>query len=102
MTTMPRPVLLLMFRMKKPEPKLFRVEPQLANRTIASALRQWLPGKSWSDIRRLLKTRHVTVSGNLCLDEGRRLKEQEVVKLLPQPAAAPPQEDDVRIRFLDA
>ncbi|MBI3863672.1 MAG: RluA family pseudouridine synthase [Planctomycetia bacterium] len=88
--------------MKSSEAKTFRVEPNLANQTIAAALRRWLPGKSWSDIRRLLATRHVTVSGNLCLDEGRRLKEQEVVKLLAQPAAAPPKEEDVRIRFLDA
>lgn len=87
---------------KKPESQSFRVEPKQANQTIGAALRQWLPGKSWSDIRQLLALRHVMVSGNLCLDEGRRLKEQEVVKLLAQPATAPPKEVDVRIRFLDA
>jgi 23S rRNA pseudouridine1911/1915/1917 synthase len=88
--------------MKEKDARLFRVAPAQVNLTIAAALRQWLPGKSWSDVRRLLSSRHVTVSGNLCLDEGRRLKEEEVVKLLPHPAAAPPREEDVRIRFLDA
>ncbi|MGE5193326.1 MAG: hypothetical protein ACM3U2_12595, partial [Deltaproteobacteria bacterium] len=88
--------------MKQKDAQVFRVAPRQANLTIAAALRQWLPGKSWSDVRRLLSSRHVTVSGNLCLDEGRRLKEEEVVKLLPHPAAAPPREEDVRIRFLDA
>src|SRR5262245_10544597 len=88
--------------MKENDARLFRVAPGQVNLTIAAALRQWLPGKSWSDVRRLLSSRHVTVSGNLCLDEGRRLKEEEVVKLLAHPAAAPPQEEDVRIRFLDA
>ena len=88
--------------MKEKDAQLFRVAPAQVNLTIAAALRQWLPGKSWSDVRRLLSSRHVTVSGNLCLDEGRRLKEAEVVKLLPHPAAAPPREGDVRIRFLDA
>jgi 23S rRNA pseudouridine1911/1915/1917 synthase len=82
--------------------QVFHVEPRQANLTIAAALRIWLPGKSWSDVRRLLSSRHVTVNGNLCLDEGRRLKEKEVVKVLAQPAAAPPREEDVRIRFLDA
>jgi 23S rRNA pseudouridine1911/1915/1917 synthase len=88
--------------MKENDARLFRVAPEQVNLTVAAALRKWLPGKSWSDVRRLLSSRHVTVSGNLCLDEGRRLKEQEVVKLLAHPAAAPPKEEDVRIRFLDA
>lgn len=91
-----------MGRMSDKEPQVFRVAPGQVNLTITAALRQWLPGKSWSDLRRLLSSRHVTVSGNLCLDEGRRLKEEEVVKLLAHPAAVPPKEDDVRIRFLDA
>jgi 23S rRNA pseudouridine1911/1915/1917 synthase len=90
-----------MARMKDKESQLFRVEPGQVNLTVAAALRQWLPGKSWSDVRRLLSSRHITVSGNLCLDEGRRLKEQEIVKVLAHPAAAPPREEDVRIRYLD-
>ncbi len=91
-----------MGRMSEKESQIFRVEPGQANLTIAAALRSWLPGKTWSDVRRLLSTRLVTVSGNLCLDEGRRLKEQEVVKILLQPAAAPPKEEDVRIRYIDS
>jgi 23S rRNA pseudouridine1911/1915/1917 synthase len=83
------------------EPKLFRVAPAQVNHTLAQALRAWIPGKSWSELRRLVQSRHVTVSGNLCVDESRRLKLEEVVKLLPHPAAAPPREDDVRIRHLD-
>lgn len=91
-----------MGRMSEKDSQVFRVEPQQVNLTIAAALRHWLPNKSWSDVRKLLSGRHVTVSGNLCLDEGRRLKEEEVVKLLAHPAAAPPREDDVRIRYIDA
>ena len=95
-------VLLFMGRMSDKDSQNFRVGPRQVNLTIGAALRVWLPGKSWSEIRRLLKSRHVTVSGNLCLDEGRRLKQDEVVKLLVHPAAVPPQQEDVRIRFLDA
>lgn len=42
------------------------------------------------------------VDGNLCLDEGRRLRGTEVVKVLAHPAAAPPQEHDVKLRYVDA
>ncbi len=84
------------------ESQVFRVQARQVNHTIGAALREWLPGKSWSEVKRLLSRRHVTVSGNLCLDEGRRLKEDEVVKLLVHPAASPPKQEDIRIRFLDA
>jgi 23S rRNA pseudouridine1911/1915/1917 synthase len=80
----------------------FRVAPEQVNLAITAALRQWLPGSPWSEVQKLLRSRRVMVSGNLCLDEGRRLKADEVVKLLEHSAAPPPQEEDVRIRYLDA
>ena len=95
-------VLLFMGRMSDKESRVFRVHARQVNQTIGAALREWLPGTSWSEVKRLLATRHVSVSGNLCLDEGRRLKVDEVVKLLAHPAAVPPKQEDVRIRFLDA
>src|SRR5437867_2791916 len=80
----------------------FRVPVELAGQTLAAALRRWLPGRSWDQVRRLVQSRRVFVSGNLCLDAARRLKEDEVVKLLPDPAAAPPTQEDVKIRYIDA
>lgn len=82
--------------------KNFHVTRDQAQQTLALALRQWLPGQSWSQVRRLLQSRQVMVNGNLCLDAGRRLKAAEVVKVLSQPAAPVPQDSDVRIRYLDA
>ncbi|MCY2969021.1 MAG: RluA family pseudouridine synthase [Planctomycetota bacterium] len=87
--------------MSAPTAQIFHVPPELAGQTITSALRHWLAGQSWSDVRGLLRARHIQINGNLCLDEGRRLKEAEVVKILPHSAAAPPSEDDVRIRYID-
>ena len=81
--------------------KIYRVLPRQVDQTIAAALREWLPGKSWSEVRRLLTTRQVTINGNLCADAGRRLRLTDVVKLLAQSAAPPPSELDVRIRYLD-
>jgi 23S rRNA pseudouridine1911/1915/1917 synthase len=87
--------------MSKPASQNFHVQPEQSNQTLAAALRSWLPGKSWSDAQRLVRTRHVMVNGNLCLDAGRRLKPKEVVKVLEHPAAPPPDESDVRIRYRD-
>jgi 23S rRNA pseudouridine1911/1915/1917 synthase len=82
-------------------PQIFRVLPAQENQTIAAALRHWLPGKSWGEIRRLMEGRHVLVSGNLCVDAGRRLNLQDVIKVLDEPTAAPPKAEDIRIRHLD-
>jgi 23S rRNA pseudouridine1911/1915/1917 synthase len=81
--------------------ELFRVLPRQVDQTVAAALRAWLPGKSWSEVRRLLKSRRVTVNGNLCVDAGYRLRLVDVVKLLPHSLTPPARENDVRIRYLD-
>ncbi|MCE5302065.1 MAG: RluA family pseudouridine synthase [Planctomycetaceae bacterium] len=80
---------------------VFRVLPRQVGQTVAAALRQWMPDRSWSQVRALLKARRVMLSGNLCTDVDARLRLVDVVKILPHPIAAPPQETDVRIRYLD-
>jgi 23S rRNA pseudouridine1911/1915/1917 synthase len=81
--------------------RLFRVLPRQVDQTVSAALREWLPGQAWSEVRRLLKSRRVTINGNLCVDAGRRLRLTDVVKLLPQSLPPPPDELDVRIVYLD-
>jgi hypothetical protein len=80
---------------------IFRVLPRQVDQTLAAALRQWMPGASWNAVRKLLKARRVMLSGNVCVDPARRLKLHDVVKVLAHPAAPPPREEDVRIRYLD-
>lgn len=87
--------------MQQPAEQIFRVLPRQVNLPIATVLRQWLPDQAWSQIHRLLKTRRVMVSGNLCTDSGRRLTLHDVVKVLPHSAAPPPSEETVRIRYID-
>ncbi len=87
--------------MSRVTPQIFHVAPDEIEQTLASLLRQRIEGKSWSELRRLIRSRHVLVDGNLCLDAGRRLKPGEVVKLLEYPTAPPAREDDIRIRYLD-
>jgi 23S rRNA pseudouridine1911/1915/1917 synthase len=83
------------------EGEVFRVLPRQVDGTISAALREWLTGKSWSEVRRLLKTRRVTINGNLCMDAGRRLRLTDVVKVLAHSAAPPPDEMDIRVLYLD-
>lgn len=56
---------------------------------------------SWSQVQKLVRSRHVLIHGNICTDVARRLKDGEVVKVLEAAAAAPPKADDVRVVYLD-
>lgn len=81
---------------------VFTVPPEGAKSTLAGALRQFLPGESWGNIRRLIHARRVLVNGNPAVDVGRRLKAGEVVTVLAQSAPPPPAENQVRIVYHDA
>lgn len=65
-------------------------------------MRKHLPGQlSWSQVRKLLKDNKVTIGGALCVDEGRRLSNGEVVAIRERPVPPPPTADDVRIVYVD-
>ncbi|HEX7450524.1 MAG TPA: RluA family pseudouridine synthase [Pirellulales bacterium] len=87
--------------MPPPAFKNFRASYADAQQTLAAFLRRHVPDRSWSEVRRLIRSRQVLVDGNLCLDAGRRLRGTEVVKLLDNPTAPPARADDVRVRYLD-
>src|SRR4051812_22615406 len=87
--------------MPPPDVKVFHVTEEQAQQTLLTLLRQWLPNESWSKVRKLLQGRHVQINGNLCLDEGRRVKAKDVVRVLGQSQARPPKDADVKIRYID-
>src|SRR5437764_12904297 len=82
--------------------RTFHVRPVLANQTLAAALRRLVPELSWAEARRLITNRHVHVNGNLVLDEARRLKAGDVVKLFQHPRAPVPTTKDVRVLHVDS
>jgi 23S rRNA pseudouridine1911/1915/1917 synthase len=84
------------------ERQSFVVQSPQAGRTVLSALRDWLPGHSWSALRKLLAARRVLVNHALCLDEARRLKEGEVVELSGRAQRPPPSAGDVGVVYVDA
>ncbi len=78
------------------------IPPDLAGQTLAAIVRQQQPGQSWKQVRQFIASRHVQINGELCLDPARRVKEGDVVALLPHPAPAPkPQREELCIRHLD-
>jgi 23S rRNA pseudouridine1911/1915/1917 synthase len=80
----------------------FVVSAAQAELTLAALLRLRLPGQSWSQVRRLVETRHARVGGDLCLDPARRVHAGETVELLARPAARPRQVEQVVVRHVDA
>jgi 23S rRNA pseudouridine1911/1915/1917 synthase len=87
--------------MKKRAEPVYHVNEEHEGQTVAAALRRWMPEKSWGEVRHLVRSRRVTVNGNLCLDEARRLQPKEVVKVLAQSAPPLPTAEQIRIVFLD-
>jgi 23S rRNA pseudouridine1911/1915/1917 synthase len=81
--------------------KVFHATADTAGKTLAAALRTWLPDESWSQVRRQIESRRVQINGNLCLDENRRLHEGEVVKVLEHSLSSPPSDRDIRVRHVD-
>ncbi len=85
-----------------PEPRTFVATAGQSGLTVLAALRQWLPGASWSAVRKLLAGRHVAINQSLCLDEARRLKAGETVTLHHATLRSPPTAEDVPLVWLDA
>jgi 23S rRNA pseudouridine1911/1915/1917 synthase len=79
----------------------YHIRDSLDGASLAQALKQLVSGSSWSQAKQLVAKRHVHVNGNLCIDEGRRLKTGDVVKIFDAPRARPLEASDVVIRYRD-
>jgi 23S rRNA pseudouridine1911/1915/1917 synthase len=77
------------------------VSAEHAGQTLAAWFRSWNPEQSWSQVRRLIHSRQVKIGGELCLDPARRLKEGEIVEILPRPLAKPQTGERIHLRYLD-
>jgi 23S rRNA pseudouridine1911/1915/1917 synthase len=79
----------------------YHIRGELIGSTLSGALKKLLTGETWRKVKSLVSGRHVQVNGNLCLDEGRRLTEKDVVKVWEQPLAKPVTAGDVRLLYVD-
>ncbi|OAI41053.1 ribosomal large subunit pseudouridine synthase D [Planctomycetaceae bacterium SCGC AG-212-D15] len=82
-------------------PQSITVPSDHAGATLAALVRGCLPGRSWSEVRRLIETRHVKIGKDLCLDPARRLHEGDVIEIATRPAPKPEVPEDKIIRHLD-
>ena len=73
---------------------------------MAACLKQWLPGKSWADVRQLVTSRRVRVGRepaiDLCMDPARRVHAGEKVVLSAESASPPPRAGAILIRHADS
>ena len=80
----------------------FSVTAEHAGKTLAACLRLWLPGQSWTQVRKFIDARRIQINGEVWLDEARRLKARDTVELLAQAAKAPiVLIDQIPIRYID-
>ena len=75
---------------RPPEFHNYHVTAEQGGLALIAVLRQFLPERSWSEARRLIHNRHIQINGNLCVDEGRRLRADDVVRVWREPRNAPP------------
>ena len=83
------------------ENQSFLVDADAAGQTLAALLRRWLPGQSWSQVRKLVAAQRVKVNGELWLDDARRLKEGDTVEVLRRPEKRPSLVDAIVLRHID-
>lgn len=80
----------------------FHVPAEHAGKTLAAGLRLWLPGQSWTQVRKLIEARRVKINGEVWLDDARRLKEGDIVEVLAHAAPSPQVHiDQIPIRYID-
>ena len=80
----------------------FSVTAEHAGKTLAACLRLWLPGQSWTQVRKFIDARRIQINGEVWRDEARRLKAGDTVELLVQAAKAPVVLiDQIPIRYID-
>ena len=83
-------------------PQSFTVPAEHAGKTVAACLRLWLPGQTWTQVRKLIEARRVKINGEVWLDDARRLKAGDIVDLLAHAEKAPTVFiDQIPIRHID-
>jgi 23S rRNA pseudouridine1911/1915/1917 synthase len=79
----------------------YEIFSTMSGQTVSAALHQLLKDQSWKQVKQLLNARRIQVNGNLCVDEGRRLKKGDVLRVFEHPLAAPPSAKDIVVYYRD-
>jgi len=85
-----------------PKHQTFHLASDYKGNSLSSALREALPDLSWSQVKALIRQRRVQINGNLCLEESRRVKAGDVIRISEQSLAAPVTARDVKLVHVDS
>ena len=81
---------------------VFHVPREMSGQPLAAVLRRWQSGKSWTQVRQLVRHRQLLLDGNLVTNPDQHLRPGQVLKLLDQPLAPVASDRDIRIFYRDA
>ena len=81
--------------------RTFHLNADQGGLTLAAALKRLLPDATWSQIKKHIAGRRVQVNGNLCLDEERKVKAGDVVRLWSHSLAPPASAETVKLVYVD-
>lgn len=92
--------------MNQPNPspeefQLYHVGPEGDALTLSAYLKKLFPDQSWGQVKQKLAGRFVQVNGNLCLDEARRIKAKDVVKIWNRPRPKPIDASILKLVYVD-
>jgi 23S rRNA pseudouridine1911/1915/1917 synthase len=79
----------------------FHIDAALGGLALGSALKRLLPDRSWSQVKRLIGTRHVLVNESLAIDPARELSAGDRIDVLRMARPKPADVRDVQIVYLD-
>src|SRR5688572_15097521 len=82
-------------------PRTFTISNDLADQTLAAALRKLAAPLSWAEAKRLITTRRVDVNDTLTLNDARRIAAGDVVTIHDHPKNPVPRENDIRLLHID-
>jgi 23S rRNA pseudouridine1911/1915/1917 synthase len=77
------------------------VDAQDDGQVLERILKKSLADSSWGDVRRSIRSRHVQINGNLCVDCLRKVTSKDVIKLWRDPLPKPVGVEDLRIVYVD-
>lgn len=83
------------------QPQVYHLSPELEGQTIAGAIKKLQTAASWGQVKGWISKRHVEINGNLCVDEARRVKANDVIKIWSNPRSKTIETSDIRLAFMD-
>lgn len=84
-----------------PDFKVYHVRGHNVGQSLAQMLKRIMSNKSWGEIKRMVMARKVEVNGNLCTNEQRILRANEIVRIHAESLPPPPDEKRLVIRYQD-